>query len=378
MQLTGTAGPGEPPARVLLVDDEARMAELFSLMLSDLGHPVTTTCDPGEALALVARERFDIVFLDQFLGPAVKGTDLMRDMALSDPELYFVIMTGNGSAEIAVEALKRGASDFITKPFFEEDVVRSIAFVNKKRDLDRGQRDLMAGLELRIREKTDELIQVNFSVLTALARAVEKKDLGTYGHSMRVSGHAERIAGEMSLAAEERYHLRSAALLHDIGKIGISDSILGKPGPLSPAEREVVRCHPENGVEILKPLKHYLPILPAILHHHEQYDGKGYPAGLHGEKIPLPARIIAVADTYDAIISNRPYRDAEDQARAFEVLRAGSGTQFDPAVVRAFLAVVADDCRFGPLHRSRPGGEADRTGDQINSRCAGGDIRRPQ
>ena len=329
------------PVRVLLVDDETRILELFSDMLSELGHHVATTPDPKKALQYVAAEKFDIVFLDQLLGP-VKGTDLMLEMALCDPDLYFVIITANASADLAVEALQRGASDFITKPFFEEDVVRSIACVARKRDLDRTRKSLLAGLEQRVREKTDELIQVNFSVLTTLARAVEKKDLGTYGHSMRVSRYAERIAERFNMSTDERSDLRTAALLHDIGKIGISDAILGKPGPLTPSEVDIVRKHPENGVEILKPLKHYHRILPAILHHHEQYDGSGYPVGCMGESIPLHARIIAVADTYDAILSDRPYREAGQQARAFEVLRTGSGKQFDPEVVRAFLSVIAD------------------------------------
>ncbi len=337
-----TAPVHTAPARLLLVDDETRILELFSDMLTDLGHAVTTTADPAVALRLIAEGKFDIVFLDQYLG-MVRGIDLMQEMAVRNPDLYFVIVTANGSADLAVEALQRGASDFITKPFFEDDVVRSIGYVNKKRELDRRQRELLAELELRVREKTDELIQVNFSVLSTLARAVEKKDLGTYGHSMRVGRYAELIAEQVRLSPDERLNLRTAALLHDIGKIGISDAILGKPGPLTAGEMEVVRRHPENGVEILKPLKHYSPILPAILHHHEQYDGNGYPAGLSGEKIPLLARIIAVADTYDAILSDRPYRDAADQARAFEVLRTGSGKQFDPSVVRAFFAVAGDD-----------------------------------
>lgn len=340
MQIT-LQGQAPTPVRVLLVDDETRILELFSDMLSELGHHVATTPDPKKALGLVTAEKFDVVFLDQLLG-SVKGTELMQDMALCDPDLYFVIITANASADLAVEALQCGASDFITKPFFEEDVVRSIACVNRKRDQDRTRKSLLAGLEQRVREKTDELIQVNFSVLTTLARAVEKKDLGTYGHSMRVSRYAERIAGRFNMSTDERSELRTAALLHDIGKIGISDAILGKPGPLTPDEMDIVRKHPENGIEILKPLKHYHRILPAILHHHEHYDGSGYPMGCAGEGIPLNARIIAVADTFDAILSDRPYRDAAQQARAFEVLTAGSGKQFDPGVVQAFFSIISD------------------------------------
>ncbi len=328
-------------ARILLVDDEARILEFFADMIADLGHAVRSTTDPARALEMISREKFDLVFLDQFLGPAL-GTDLMQEMARRDPDLYFVIVTANGSADLAVEAMQRGAADFITKPFFEGDVIRTIDYVFRKRDLDLRQKSVLAELETRVREKTQELIEVNFSVLATLARAVEKKDLGTYGHSMRVSVYAERIAQQLTIAPQELSDLRTAALLHDIGKIGISDSILGKPAPLTDAEMEIVRRHPANGVEILKPLKHYHPILPAILHHHEHYDGMGYPAAIGGEEIPFAARIIAVADTYDAVLSDRPYRGAADHARAFHVLRTGAGKQFDPEVVRAFLSSLSD------------------------------------
>jgi putative nucleotidyltransferase with HDIG domain len=325
---------------ILLVDDEATILELFSEMLSELGHRVTVTEDPGVALRIGSREKFDIAFLDQFLGHT-RGLDLMQDLAAQDPDLSFVIVTASGSTDLAVESLQRGASDFLTKPFFENDVIHSIDLVCKKRDQERRRQGLMTELELRVKEKTDELIQVNFSVLAALAGAMEKKDLGTYGHSLRVSGHADRIAESLRLTRQERDDLHAAAMLHDIGKIGISDSILGKPGPLTSDEMAVVRRHTENGVEILRPLRHYQSILPAILHHHEHYDGNGYPHGLSGESIPLLARIISVADTYDAILSDRPYRSAADEKQALDVLEDQAGKQFDPAAVKGLVASLA-------------------------------------
>ena len=325
---------------ILLVDDEPRILELFQDMLHDMGYRVTAVADPSAALTALGRETFDIAFLDQFLGPML-GLDLMDRLARVDPDLYFVIVTANGSTELAVEAFQRGASDFISKPFFEDDIIRSIAYVCKKRDLDRQRRVLMAELEQRVREKTEELIQVNFSVLTTLARTVEKKDLGTYGHSMRVSAYAGRIAAQLGLPEQDQSDLATAALLHDIGKIGISDTILGKPGPLSSDELAIVRRHPENGVEILRPMKHYQAVLPAILHHHEHVDGGGYPNGLQGGEIPLLARIIGVADTYDAILSDRPYRASANHQRALWVLNKLAGQQFDRDVVEALQAVLA-------------------------------------
>ncbi len=336
------AAPGPQAAahlNILIVDDEATILELFSEMLVELGHRVTAVADPEAALGAVAPGRFDIVFLDHFLGPQL-GLDLMPQLAAADPDLSFVMITANGSTDLAVEAMQRGASDFLIKPFFEEDIVRSIDYVRKKRELDLQRRGLMLEMESWVAAKTEEIIEVNFAVLTALARAVETKDLGTYGHSMRVCGYAELIAEHMGLPGSDREDLRAAAMLHDIGKIGISDVILGKPGPLSDAEMATVRKHPENGVEILRPLPHYASLLPVILHHHEHLDGSGYPLGLRGSAIPLLARIISVADTYDAIVSDRPYRKAASHEEAVAELARMAGKQFDPGVVSVFIDVL--------------------------------------
>ncbi len=338
--------------KILLVDDEAMIREVFAEMLSDLGHRVTAVADPAGAHAEVAPGRFDIAFLDDFLGPQL-GLDLMQQLAAADPELYFVMITANGNTDLAVEALQRGASDFIVKPFFEEDIIRSIAYVRKKRELDLQHKGMIRDLESRVQAKTEEIIEVNFAVLTSLARAVEKKDLGTYGHSMRVCGYAELIAERFGLPGADRSDLRAAAMLHDIGKIGISDAILGKPGPLNAEEAATLRKHPENGVEILRPLQHYGSILPVILHHHEHMDGSGYPGGLVGTDIPLLARIIAVADTYDAIVSDRPYRTAARRDQAIAELMRVSGRQFDAEVVKAFLDVLERERR--PEHRASAG-----------------------
>ena len=331
--------------RVLLVDDEKRILQTFSMMLKDVGYYVKTATGPEGALTLIAEERFDIVFLDQFLGP-VKGTDLMQEMREMDPGLYFVIITANGSADLAVQSLKKGASDFITKPFFIADIVRSIDYVNKKRGFDKQRGELIAALESKVSEKTEELKGVYLSVLSTLAQAMEKKDLGTYGHCRRVSFYARLIAAALDLDKKESEDLKVAAMLHDIGKIGISDFVLGKPSTLDEDEMKIIREHPSKGVEILKPIKHFEAILPGILHHHENYDGSGYPAGLAGEDIPLIARIISIADTYDAIMSNRPYRLKRDHEVAMRELVGFAGKQFDPFIVGAFATADAKYCRL--------------------------------
>lgn len=328
-----------PELKILLVDDEPQLRTLLSEMLTDRGHRVTTAANPREAREAVLDKQFDLVFADQYLGHAL-GLDMIQDLQALNDDLYFIMMTGNGTTDLAVEALQRGASDFLVKPFFEDDVVRSIDYVLKKRDLDQERKGLLRELETRVAEQRQELIEVNFSVLTALARAVETKDLGTYGHSLRVSRHAELIAVRMGLQERELGELRAASMLHDIGKIGISDAILGKPGPLTAEEMAVIRRHPGNGVAILRPLAHYGAVLPAILHHHEQLDGSGYPDGLTGRNIPLLARILSVADTYDAIVSDRPYRKAASPERALAELTRMAGTQFDADVVGIFADVL--------------------------------------
>lgn len=322
--------------RILIVDDEKRILELFKPLLEDFGYYVRTASSPDDALRLIGEDSFHISFVDQYLGP-MKGLELIGKMKVMDPELYCVIMTACGSTDLAVESLKNGASDFLSKPFFINDFIKSIKYVNNKRALDREKSELISSLELKANEKEEELKKMYFSVLYSLTQAMEQKDMGTYGHSKRVSYYTSLIAAAIDLGERDRERLKTASLLHDIGKIGITDFILGKNGRLSVQEMQEVKKHPLKGVEILKPLKQFGPILPTILHHHENYDGSGYPDGLAGEDIPFLARIIAVTDTYDAILSNRPYRAAGTHESALQELKKFSGRQFDPSIVEAFV-----------------------------------------
>ncbi len=355
-------------ARTLFIDDDKSILGVAAGMLENLGCSVKTAGGAEQALSLLSSERFDIAFIDQFLGME-RGIDLMEKLSEADSELYFVIVTGNPDMQLAVEALKSGASDFITKPFGDLDLLRSMLYVLKKKKLDGKRKDIVAELESRVEKKTDELQQIYFSVLSSLARAVEKKDLGTYGHSIRVSHYACRIAAALGLSEEDTKTLKTASLLHDIGKIGIGDSILAKCGPLSEDEMRVIMSHPKKGVEILSPLKQFESLLPAILHHHEHYDGSGYPHSISGDDIPLLARIISVADAYDAILSNRPYRAAADYKKAVQELAGCSGKQFDPLVISAFLEAVRKQDDMMLLSQSEVAGDTrpDRTAEDFTS-----------
>ncbi len=326
-------------ARILLVDDEVRLLETLSMALTDMGYYVKTASGPDEAMLCARGDTFQIAFIDNFLGP-MRGVDLMPQMAKQNPALDFVIMTGSPDIDLAVEALKTGASDFIRKPFRIEEILRSIDYVYGKKSLERENRALIAGRELKVRGKTDDLNYTYLSVLVSLCQAAETKDLGTYGHSIRVSDYCCLIARRLDFDALAFENIRAAALLHDIGKIGISNAILGKKGELSEEEMTIIKSHSRKGVEILRPLRQFEALLPGILHHHENYDGSGYPAGLAGNGIPLSARIIAVADAYDSILSNRPYRAAADRMTAIAELIACSARQFDPMLVDYFVQIL--------------------------------------
>jgi putative nucleotidyltransferase with HDIG domain len=338
-------------SRILLVDDEVNILNVLSDMLREVDCSVRTANRPEEALRLMEQEPFDIAFVDNFLG-SIEGIQLIEQMGRIDPDLHYVIMTGNPNIDLAIASLKKGVADFLRKPFRIEDVLISIDHVNRKRELERQRKELMSVLELKVQEKTDELKQIYLSVLVTLSRTVEKKDLGTYGHSMRVSRISGRIAEGLALSAQEVDDVKAASLLHDIGKIGISDSLLAKQGQLTEEEFGIIRCHSQKGVEILQPLKQFEALLPAILYHHERYDGSGYPAGLSGDAVPLSARIIAVADTYDAILSDRPYRLAATCDKAMQELRAWSGKQFDARVVSAFDRIMHEEKDNGAFART--------------------------
>jgi len=189
-----------------------------------------------------------------------------------------------------------------------------------------------------LQEKTAALEETYFSSMETLARAIDARDPSTFGHSARVAAISMEIADAVQLTARDREALRRGALLHDIGKIGVEDKVLRKPGPLSDAESDDMREHPRIGYEMLKGLRFLEPSLPGVLHHHERWDGAGYPTGLVGSAIPLPVRILAVADVFDALTSDRPYRKRLGFVAATAAIRDDAGGQFDPEVVTAFLA----------------------------------------
>jgi putative two-component system response regulator len=304
---------------VLVVDDDPHVALLLERLVESEGHSVRRACDGWEALELVRQCPPDLVLLDLDM-PHLGGFEVCRRLK-QDPALRLmpiVIITAQSDAEARLRAWELGADDFLHKPFSAVDVAA------RCRSL------------LRVKSLVDELDGAQ-SVMFALARAIEAKSRYTQGHSERVTSYAVSLARRLGLGEADCDLLRRGGLLHDIGKIAIPDAILNKPGELTAEECEIVKRHPDEGVRIVESLRSVRDTVPQIRWHHERLDGRGYPDGLFGTAIPLLARLLAVADVYDALASERPYRSALPFGRCLEVLGAdAAGGGLDPELVAVF------------------------------------------
>jgi response regulator RpfG family c-di-GMP phosphodiesterase len=332
--LSGPAG-----ARVLVVDDEEFLRFIVREWLEQAGYTVDEAADGREALGKLDSRGwgYDILLTDIRM-PNMDGISLLREWMRRSPITAGVVMSANAELDTAVSALKLGACDYITKPFSSEVLLITLENALRKKDLERQVEDYRLNLEKKVKEQTDVINLMYVRSIDAMVKALEAKDFYTRGHSQRVTIYSVAIAREMGLVEQEVEDLRRASVLHDLGKIGVRETVLNKPGKLDPEEfREVVR-HPELSVSILEPIPFFRPLLPAILHHHERYNGQGYPGGLAGDEIPLLSRIMSIADTFDAMTSTRAYRKALPVEEATAELRRCAGTQFDPDIVPIFLA----------------------------------------
>jgi response regulator RpfG family c-di-GMP phosphodiesterase len=279
--------------------------------------------------------------------PALSGVEFLKQARALDPHAAFLVLTGVGDIQTAVESLKYGAYDFILKPVNMEELLNAAERALEHRALILERREYHALLERRIAEATRDLeatlgaLEETYrSTLEALGSAIDTRDLGTQAHSRRVRGYSLTIARAHGMSSDaELRTLEHGVLLHDIGKIGIPDAILLKPGPLTPAEWKVMRTHPEIGRQLVEQIPFLRPAVPIVYHHHERWDGTGYPQGLKGEAIPLGARVFAVADAFDAMTFDRPYSRAIEFEAARAEIQRSAGTHFDPAVVKSFMGV---------------------------------------
>lgn len=332
------------PARLLVVDDEPAVRELLDEGLQMLGYEVRAASAAAEALELISGGDFDLVLSDIDM-PGQNGLWLLDRIQDLDGEPDVVMVTGVVDTSVAIGAIRRGASDYVTKPFNLEEVGIVVERVLEKRRLLRENEAYQHHLEELVDERTRELEASYESTLQALVTALDFRDNETQGHSSRVVEYAVMVAQRLRVDESGMRWIRWGALLHDVGKIGISDAILRKPGKLDGDEWTEMRKHPEMGYRMLQHIPFLRPALEIVLSHQERFDGTGYPQGLRGEAIPLGARIFAVVDTFDAMTSDRPYRAALPIEAARAEVRKFSGIQFDPRVADAFLSIDADAWR---------------------------------
>ncbi len=342
-------------SRILIVDDESANIRLLGRILERAGYRnVATTTDPLEAIDLFESFEPDLVLLDLNMGP-LDGFGVMerlRAWITDDVYLPILVLTADMTPEARQRALSEGAKDFLTKPFDAEEVLLRIRNLLSTRLLHLRLLDQNAALEEGVRARTRELEEARIEILECLGRAAEYRDDATGEHIRRVGELSGQIALELGMPPAEAEELGRAATLHDIGKIGIPDHVLLKPGRLTPEEFEIMKTHTTIGARILSGSRS--PMLQTAreiaLTHHERWDGRGY-AGLVGDAIPLSGRIVAVADTFDALTQQRPYKEAWSWDAAIAAIDAERGLQFDPEVIDAFLRVMR---RTGPGVVMRP------------------------
>jgi putative nucleotidyltransferase with HDIG domain len=336
---------GPSPSRLLIVDDDPTVREVIATLLAEEGYACSAASTADSALALVATDDFHVVLSDVKM-PGRDGLWLLDQLRQYHPSTPVIVLTAYGDTEAAVDCLRRGAADYLLKPPRPTDLVRAIERALARRRLDIARQRYKESLEERVEEKTSELSRALHelegsysSTLSALVAALDAREQETGDHSQRVVRYSLAIADRLGVAPEDRAHLARGALLHDIGKVGVPDAILLKPGGLTTDEWIEMRRHPQVGWNILRAIAFLHPAAELVLSHHERWDGNGYPNRLRGEKIPLGARIFAIADTLDAMTSDRPYRKRTTLACARKEIARCAGTQFDPLCVEAFLAL---------------------------------------
>lgn len=329
--------------RILIVDDEEVICNVLDRRLSKEGYLCTTAHNGKEALNHFYQNSFSLILSDIKM-PEMTGIELLQKVKAIDPKMKIIMVTAYPEIDLAVNAMRLGAYDFIIKPADLDLIVMSVKKALESKRLEEEIEAYHTRLEELVEERTAKLQQAyrylkksHLDSVKVLAEAIDAKDPYTRGHSDRVKRMSLSIARHMGFSEERLETLEYGALLHDIGKIGIKDDILQKEGPLSREEYETIRQHPLIGVKIVEGVEFFRDKVPIIRHHHEFYDGSGYPDGLVGEAIPLEARIISLPDAFDAMTSARPHRGIMPLQDAILEMEKCKGKQFDPKVLEIFL-----------------------------------------
>lgn len=328
----------EKQATILIVDDEESIRRLLNQKLSSEGYQCQEAGTGNAALDTLRDNEIALVILDIKM-PGKSGFELLPEIRASYPDTTVIMATAITDINTAIQSTRQGAYDYVTKPFNLDELVLSVGRALEKRRLELENRAYQQHLERKVEEQAKKIRAALLNAIVALVYCLEAKDEYTSGHSQSVAEISVAIARKLDMPQDSIEKVSLAGLIHDIGKIGVKESVLNKPGRLTDEEFQHIKYHSEKGEQILIPVVEDEEILRMVRHHHERYDGNGYPDGLKGEQIPLGARILAVADAYDAMISERPYRGAMSAEVACAEIERGKGTQFDPEVVDAFFKI---------------------------------------
>ena len=348
------------PVRCLVVDDEAMLRRVLVRVLSSAGYEVAEAASGLEALDRLGKQPFELVISDIHM-PGMDGVQLLAQVRALYPDVGVVMITAVSDVRTAVACLNQGALDYVPKPFQVDEALARVRQALERRRLILENRDYQRNLERRVREQAEKIRDLFVLGVQTLAHALEAKDPYTSGHSMRVALYSAAIATELRLAPEQVAEVRLGAELHDVGKIGVREAVLLKPGRLDEEEYLHIMQHTLIGERILQPLLQDHPaVLGIVRSHHERYDGAGFPDRIAGDAIPLAVRIVTVADTFDAMTTARPYRQAREPRSGSEELSRCVRTQFDPDVVAAFRRAFPDPSTLpiatapGPLADGAP------------------------
>lgn len=332
--------------RILVVDDEEPIREIVSSMLQNAGYTCRQAGSGLEALAaLDSGEHFELTLSDLMM-PELNGIGLLERVKERFPDMPVVMVTAVHDISVALAAIRNGAYDYLLKPFEREQLLAMVGRALENRRLKLENRAYQTNLEALVNARTDQLRQAMADLersyditLEALGDALDLKDAETEGHSKRVTAFTIAIARAMGLPGDRIRVIARGAFLHDIGKMAIPDAILRKPGALTEDEQEIMKEHCYRGYQMLRKIPFLIEAAEIVYAHQERYDGTGYPRGLRGDEIPLGARIFSLADTLDAITSDRPYRAAQTVHAAREEIARWAGRQFDPTIVDVFLSM---------------------------------------
>lgn len=325
----------ERAGTILVVDDEPAIREIINMMLADEGHRLVFAENGLEAVDKAHELVPDLILLDVMM-PKMDGYEVCRRLRAAPvlAQVPIIMITALGDTASRVRGINSGADDFISKPFDFTELtakIRNIIKLNRFRQI-LTERENLEHAHIELQRAYD-------ATLEGWANALELRDAETQGHSLRVTQQTLQLAGVMGISGDDLDHVRRGALLHDIGKMGIPDAILQKPGPLTDEEWVIMKRHPDYAYKLLSPIEYLRAALDIPYCHHEKWDGTGYPRGLKGDEIPLSARVFTVVDVYDALSTDRPYRPAFSTEKIAAYLTDSSGSHFDPRVLKAFLTI---------------------------------------